>query len=138
MKMMTTFESWRGHIHSENRNENTEVLGGRRAIILMKVITIKEPWASKILNGEKTIETRTWKTNYRGPILLHASKNPKSEISGKIFARAILVDIQMMTKQHEKEACCEIYPRANSWFLEDITPTSQVNVKGKLGLWELD
>ena len=46
----------------------------------MKALSIKEPWATLILEGKKTIETRTWKTNYRGEILLCASKNPKSNI----------------------------------------------------------
>lgn len=104
----------------------------------MKIITVKEPWASKILNGEKTIETRTWKTKHRGKILLHASQNPKSEISGCIFAIADLVDCSEMLRSHEKDACCEVYPRANSWFLKNIRPTIPKQVKGKLGLWEFD
>jgi hypothetical protein len=39
----------------------------------MKVITIKQPWASIIIEGIKDIENRTWKTKYRGKILIHAS-----------------------------------------------------------------
>ncbi len=38
----------------------------------MKVLTIKEPWASLIINGYKMYEFRSWKTNYRGKILIHA------------------------------------------------------------------
>ena len=38
----------------------------------MKVLTIKQPWASLIAGGVKDIENRTWKTNYRGRILIHA------------------------------------------------------------------
>ncbi|MEY8000229.1 ASCH domain-containing protein [Clostridium sp. Mt-5] len=41
----------------------------------MKVLTIRQPWASLIALGEKHIETRSWKTNYRGPLLIHAGKN---------------------------------------------------------------
>lgn len=32
----------------------------------MKVLSIKEPYATLIANGDKLIETRSWKTNYRG------------------------------------------------------------------------
>ena len=39
----------------------------------MKAISIKQPWASLIAHGIKDIENRTWKTNYRGKILIHAS-----------------------------------------------------------------
>lgn len=38
----------------------------------MKALTIKEPWASLIINGYKKYEFRSWKTNYRGKILIHA------------------------------------------------------------------
>ena len=38
----------------------------------MKVLTIKEPWASLIINGYKEYEFRSFKTNYRGKILIHA------------------------------------------------------------------
>ena len=41
----------------------------------MKVITVIQPWASLISLNEKKIETRSWKTNYRGPLAIHASKN---------------------------------------------------------------
>ena len=45
----------------------------------MKVITIKQPWASLICEGIKDIENRTWKTNYRGRVLVHASANPDKQ-----------------------------------------------------------
>lgn len=40
----------------------------------MKVLSIKEPYASLIKNNIKKIETRSWKTNYRGKLYIHASK----------------------------------------------------------------
>lgn len=40
----------------------------------MKAITIKQPWASLIAAGLKDIENRTWKTNFRGRVLIHAAK----------------------------------------------------------------
>lgn len=80
----------------------------------MKAITIKQPWASLIALGEKKIETRAWKTSYRGPILIHAGKQIDNWIchqepylkilnshniilssdlpTGVIIAKAILVD----------------------------------------------
>ena len=38
----------------------------------MRVVSIKEPYASLIKDGIKTVETRTWKTNYRGEIYIHS------------------------------------------------------------------
>lgn len=42
----------------------------------MKALSIKQPWASLIANGVKDIENRTWKTNFRGRIYIHASGHP--------------------------------------------------------------
>lgn len=40
----------------------------------MKAISLWQPWASAIACGAKRIETRSWPTNHRGPILIHAAK----------------------------------------------------------------
>lgn len=39
----------------------------------MKALSIKQPLASLIAHGIKDIENRTWKTNFRGRIYIHAS-----------------------------------------------------------------
>jgi hypothetical protein len=39
----------------------------------MKIISIRQPWASLIVCGIKDVENRTWSTRYRGPVLVHAS-----------------------------------------------------------------
>jgi hypothetical protein len=39
----------------------------------MKALSIKQPWASLIAHGIKDIENRTWRTNFRGRIFIHAS-----------------------------------------------------------------
>ena len=103
----------------------------------MKALSIKEPYASLILNGMKTIETRTWRTKYRGKILLCASKKPKSDISGKAFATAEIVDCWRMTKANEVDAHCKVYPNAWAWELVNITPIKPFKVKGKLGIFEV-
>lgn len=40
----------------------------------MKAITLTQPFASLIAIGAKRIETRSWRTNYRGPLAIHAAK----------------------------------------------------------------
>lgn len=44
-----------------------------------KVLSIKQPWCSLIAIGIKPIENRTWKTNHRGTLLLHASASLDNE-----------------------------------------------------------
>lgn len=40
----------------------------------MKCISLWQPWASAIAVGAKRVETRSWPTNYRGPLAIHAAK----------------------------------------------------------------
>lgn len=40
----------------------------------MKTLTIKQPWADLIVIGQKDIENRSWKTNFRGRIYVHAGQ----------------------------------------------------------------
>jgi hypothetical protein len=39
----------------------------------MKALSIQQPWATLVVQGCKHIETRTWPTYYRGPLLIQAS-----------------------------------------------------------------
>jgi hypothetical protein len=38
----------------------------------MKTLSIKQPWSTLIVMGLKNVENRTWKTKYRGKVLIHA------------------------------------------------------------------
>ena len=40
----------------------------------MKTLSVLNPWAHAIIHLGKDVENRTWKTNYRGPLLIHAGK----------------------------------------------------------------
>lgn len=44
-----------------------------------KALTIDAPWAWLIVNGYKTVENRTWRTNHRGQLAIHAGMNPRSD-----------------------------------------------------------
>ncbi len=39
----------------------------------MRAITLTQPWATLVAIGAKRVETRSWKTNYRGRIAIHAA-----------------------------------------------------------------
>lgn len=103
----------------------------------MKAISIKEPWAGMIKDGRKTIETRTWRTNYRGPLLLCCSRKPFSLIAGYAFAVANLVDCRTMIREDEDQAMCKLYPNAFSWILEDVKKITPFRVDGKLRLFDV-
>ena len=129
----------------------------------MKVISIKEPFATLIRNGDKKIETRSWKTNYRGELFIHASgKNIAKEFLindyvvslidglnmnyGKIICRGNLVDCVYMDekflnsiKEDEKEFKLGLYELGRyAWIFENVEPIYPIPAKGQLNIWNYD
>jgi hypothetical protein len=41
----------------------------------LRALSIRQPWAWLVVNGYKDIENRSWRTNHRGLLLIHASNN---------------------------------------------------------------
>lgn len=58
----------------------------------MKVLTLIQPWGTLIALGEKKIETRSWKTNYRGPLFIHAGKKIDWDICQNYPFKDVLSD----------------------------------------------
>lgn len=128
----------------------------------MKVISVKEPFASLIASGKKTIETRSFKTNYRGELFIHASgKGIAKEFMngfveklienidmnyGNIICRCNLVDCILMdeefissVKQNLVEYNCGEYKVGRyAWILKDVEPIYPIFAKGKLNIWNFD
>ena len=114
----------------------------------MKVLSIKEPFATLIKEGKKKIETRSWKTSYRGELYIHASstkiprewKEDKTLMKllganslnyGKIICKCNLIDCIYMTKEYIEEIkrnnyqeyICGKYKEGRyAWILDDVTP----------------
>lgn len=43
-------------------------------IVVERAISLLQPWATLMATGVKRVETRSWNTNFRGWIAIHASK----------------------------------------------------------------
>lgn len=127
----------------------------------MKVITIKQPWATLIAKGYKKYEFRTWKTKYRGDILIHAGKGVDKKAmkkfehlnlqypSGCILAKAKITDcISVDTKFREflKENNSLVYSSiikhiewdGYGFKIDDVKEIKHIYVNGKLSLWEYE
>ena len=131
----------------------------------MKVLSLIEPYATLIKNGVKTIETRSWKTNYRGKLYIHASatKIPKEyeknkelmslvDINnlnyGNIICSCELVDCIKMTDEfindiksnRKNEYITGIYENGRyAWILENIEQLDEpIKAKGKLNIWDFN
>ena len=129
----------------------------------MKVISIKEPFATLIAKGIKKIETRSWKTNYRGELFIHASgkqlakefikydfvldliKNMDMNY-GNIICKCNLVDCIYMDEgflnyinQNQIEYNLGEYKLGRyAWIIEDVEPIYPMPAKGRLNIWNFD
>ena len=126
----------------------------------MKAITLKQPWATLIAKGYKEYEFRTWKTKYRGEILIHSGKvidkkamarfedlNLEYPI-GCIIAKANLTDCIPVDDEFRKKVIPQnpsVYNGLNKtdwngygFKLENVEEITPVKTNGKLSLWEYD
>lgn len=103
----------------------------------MKALSVKQPWANLIATGKKTIETRQWKTDYRGTILICSTKMPDISPAGAALAVANLIDCRSMSVLDEPKALCSKYDGAFAWVLDGIRPIKTFPVRGELGLFDV-
>ena len=128
----------------------------------MKVITIKQPFATLIAEGLKEYEFRTWKTKFRGDILIHAGKGVDKKAlkryehlnleypSGQIIAKATITDClyvdDNLKEQLQKKNPLVYYgilQKDSNWDgygfkLENIKKIEPIEINGKLSLWDYD
>lgn len=104
----------------------------------MKALSVKQPWANLIASGEKSIETRLWGTEYRGPLLIVSSRTPPIAPAGCALALADLVECRPMMLSDEKLALCPVYENAVAWLLRNIRAVEPFPVKGQLGVYDVD
>ena len=122
----------------------------------MKVLTIKEPWATLIIEGYKKYEFRSWKTKYRGKILIHAGMSIEKDMlerfkeynldysKGAIIGEAEIVDCILVDEEFNEKLRKNnktVYGKSNhvetyAWKLENVIKYEKpIYIKGQLGLW---
>ena len=107
----------------------------------MKALSIEPRYAMAICFGYKTIECRTWKTDYRGTIVIcSSSRKEHGTIPGHALCLADIVDIVPFKRKHLKGACMDKMPDRDcyAWILDNIRKIVPVPVKGKLSLWNYE
>ena len=132
----------------------------------MKAITLHQPWATLIAIGEKRYETRSWPTNYRGLIAIHAGKSipPYARAllddshffailrrrgvedldrlpRGAVVAIARLVNCYRIPNRplaisETERMLGDWSPGRYAWSLMDIQAIEPVPIAGSQGLWE--
>lgn len=127
----------------------------------MKALTVRQPWAWAIACAGKTVENRSWPTDYRGLLAIHAGKKPEpidpygssqeaelhkhirdvewSSASEKAFcARGAIVAVVDLVGEHVCDGSCSPWavPGAHHFELDNprVLATPLIAV-GVLGLW---
>jgi len=122
----------------------------------MRAITLWQPWASLMALGYKKIETRSWSTKYRGPLLIHAAKRKLDLLAadfladeyglsdlpyGKILCRVDLVDVKKITPDNIPD-----FPELRSgnfiegnfmWITQNLETFEAIPYSGMQGLWDV-
>lgn len=118
----------------------------------MRALSVRQPWASLIADGCKSIEIRTWKTSYRGPVIIFAGARPwqgehEHELGplGSVVAIVELYDCKPFDCLDAPASCVperelrrlsfESPKQWYSWFLRDARHIAPLSAKGKLGLY---
>lgn len=116
----------------------------------MRALTVKQPWAAHIFDvhyGPKNVENRTWRTNYRGPLLIHAASVKASRDSlapdpspwaqaQPITATSAIVGLVDLVDVIEDEGGPWAMPFHWHWVLENPRPFAEpVKCPGALQVW---
>lgn len=84
-------------IHSKNCKEKWGQIAGDNVKAcpdfeeFIRVLAVRQPWASLIVEGLKTIEVRPRNTNIRGPVAIYAGKPVPSSAEEEHFMRSIFI-----------------------------------------------
>jgi len=121
----------------------------------MYALSVRQPYASLIALGEKTIEWRTRPWAYRGPVVICASKKPKWPMraknppdrktylpTGSAVCIVDMVDCRPMTGDDLYAACCGDMSSGPgddlagfAWMLENAREVEPVPVRGMVAPW---
>lgn len=109
--------------------------------MIIKAISLHQPYASMIALKSKTIETRTWSTNHRGDLLIVSTRKP--ELPGFLCGYALcivdVIDCRPMTLEDEKAARFKWSPGRWAWVLSNIRKIERpFRVRGRQMIYEVE
>lgn len=123
----------------------------------MKCLSVSQPFADLIISGEKSIELRSWNTNFRGELLIHAPLKIKFEdskrlkikkkfVTGAIIGKVQLYDVkkydsikQVRLEQKFHLASKKYQKKTYGFILKNARPLRiPIPWKGQLGLFDVN
>jgi len=130
---------------------------------LTKALSLKQPFAWLIANGYLLVDDRTWGTQYRGPVLIHASKGlykeyydylksntniplpakDKLEYGGVVgIANLVLCcrpsELPEGLSQEQRAHYGGVHQNSFGFLFEQAMPLALRPCRGKLGMFDID
>lgn len=132
----------------------------------MHALSLLQPWASLVAIGAKRVETRSWGTKHRGPLLIHASLGKEAMLElppdleelmvsylhkagvygalprGVILAVVRLADVQRIPENialpYSERQFGDFTPGRFAWFMEELHRLPiPIPCRGSLGVWSV-
>ena len=127
-------------------------------IVRLRALSIRQPWASLVVTGMKSIELRTWTTHYRGWLWIHSGKNVDADAlellghdakeyqTGGLLGIALLEDVWRITNPAKWQALrsrhrspSRFHEAVHGWVFSDtIALRKKIPALGELSLFPLD
>lgn len=112
----------------------------------MKALSVRQPWASLIANGRKTIELRSRPISFRGPVLIVSGARPwRGEHGFELGPLGVTICVVDIVGCHavtiaDAESACIVPPDGYGWGWElaNARPVPNRPIRGKLGLYTID
>lgn len=104
----------------------------------IRALSIRQPWCHHILHDGKDVENRSWPTNFRGLVLIHASlkvdADDKDEVRAKNMPLGGIVGVMRITDcvQHMDS---EWFFGPWGFVIQDARPLRFMPCKGSLGFF---
>ena len=117
----------------------------------IKALSIRQPWAELIIMGVKDVENRSWATEHRGSLIIHAARtldvskeelkeyaeqygfDPDNLVYGALIGIVEVVDCTMMVSSDWH------YKGQYGWYLKNPKRLEvPVLMKGRLGLFNVN
>lgn len=112
----------------------------------MRVLSVKQPWATLIIHHRKNVENRGWSTRYRGLVAIHASLRPDRDAHPQLWELVggetavpygAVIGVVRLVDVVRDAASVWAEPGAVHWVLTDPRPVAEpIPWRGGLGLRE--
>lgn len=117
----------------------------------VRIITLWQPWASLMALKLKCYETRSWKTAFRGPLLIHAAQRQMRTVDVAVWERAIAMKEGFRCPAHlhpvqtygrvvaevDLTGCYRMVEHSQPCNGEVISVSSIAEAEMEVGLWEV-